>query len=86
MFPVFFSIVGLGFLLGLRHATDADHVVAITTMVSKQKGIRHASIIGILWGIGHSVTVTLIALPIIFFLWLFRQELDLVWNLVSALC
>lgn len=63
----FLSIAGLGFLLGMRHATDADHVVAVTTIVSKQKKIRHAALIGIYWGIGHSITVTAIALPIMLF-------------------
>lgn len=59
------SVLGFGLLLGIRHATDADHVVAVTTIVSRQKKIHSATIIGILWGIGHSVTVTLIAIPII---------------------
>ncbi|MBI2033397.1 MAG: high-affinity nickel-transport family protein [Candidatus Levybacteria bacterium] len=64
---MFLSILGLGFLLGIRHATDADHVVAITTMISKEKAVKHAAIIGIFWGIGHSLTVTFIAIPIILF-------------------
>lgn len=61
------TILGLGFLLGLRHATDADHVVAITAITSRENGIRKSSLVGALWGIGHSITVTLIATPIIFF-------------------
>lgn len=61
------TILGFGFLLGLRHATDADHVVAITTILGKHGKIRHSTLIGILWGIGHSITVTLIAIPVIFF-------------------
>lgn len=65
--PLFFTILGLGFALGMRHAIDADHVVAVTTIVNKQKKIHHGALIGILWGIGHAVTVTLVALPIIFF-------------------
>lgn len=63
----FFTVLGFGFLLGLRHATDADHVVAITTLLGKHRKIRHSTFIGILWGIGHSITVTLIAIPIIFY-------------------
>lgn len=65
--PIFISILALGFLLGLRHATDADHVVAITTITTKQKHIKGSTLIGALWGIGHSVTVTLVGIPIIFF-------------------
>ena len=50
----------LGFLLGLKHATDADHVVAITTIVSRERSFRRAAWIGGLWGIGHSLTVFLV--------------------------
>lgn len=49
-----------GFLLGLRHATDADHVVAITTIVSRERTFTRAAWIGGLWGIGHSVTVLVV--------------------------
>ena len=54
------SAATLGFLLGLKHATDADHVVAITTIVSREKSFRRAAWIGGLWGIGHSLTVFLV--------------------------
>ena len=43
----------LGILLGMRHATDADHVVAVTTIVTRQGRLRDALRIGALWGIGH---------------------------------
>jgi len=62
-----FTVLGFGFILGLRHATDADHVVAVTTILGKHGKIRHSAIVGILWGIGHSITVTLVAIPIIFY-------------------
>ena len=44
----FATVLALGFLLGMRHATDPDHVVAITTIVTKQQGIAKAGIIGAL--------------------------------------
>lgn len=47
----------LGFLLGLRHATDADHVVAVTTIVARERTLKRAAWIGALWGIGHTLTV-----------------------------
>lgn len=47
----------LGFLLGLRHATDPDHVVAVATIVSRERSMRAASAVGVLWGVGHSVTI-----------------------------
>ena len=64
---LFISILILGFLLGLRHATDSDHVVAVTTITARQKHIKGSTIIGALWGIGHSATVTLVGVPIISF-------------------
>ncbi len=53
----FYSILFLGFFLGMRHATDADHVVAVTNIVSQQRSIRSVAWTGVLWGIGHSLTV-----------------------------
>lgn len=70
-----FTVLGFGFLLGLRHATDADHVVAVTTILGRHGEIRHSTLIGILWGIGHSITVTLVAIPIIFFSFVIPESL-----------
>jgi high-affinity nickel-transport protein len=61
------SIVALGFFLGMRHATDPDHVIAVTTIVSRQQSIRHAALIGILWGIGHTITILVVGSAIILF-------------------
>lgn len=61
------SVLGLGFILGMRHATDTDHVVAVSAIVSKHKNFIPSALVGMLWGIGHSTTVTLVALPIMFF-------------------
>jgi hypothetical protein len=57
----------LGFLLGLKHATDADHVVAITTIVSREKSFARAAWIGGLWGIGHSLTVFIVGGALVVF-------------------
>jgi ABC-type nickel/cobalt efflux system permease component RcnA len=62
-----FSIIALGFFLGMRHATDPDHVIAVTTIVSRQRSIRHAALIGILWGLGHTITIFLVGSAIILF-------------------
>ena len=61
------TIIGVGFLLGVRHATDPDHVIAVSTIVSRQQNIRHAGLIGILWGIGHTITIVLVGTAIILF-------------------
>jgi len=63
----FLTIIGVGFLLGIRHATDPDHVIAVTTIVSRQQSIRHAGVIGVLWGLGHTITIVLVGTGIIVF-------------------
>ena len=57
----------LGFLLGLRHATDADHVVAVTAIVARERTLKRAAWIGVLWGIGHTITVFTVGGAIIAF-------------------
>jgi ABC-type nickel/cobalt efflux system permease component RcnA len=63
----FLSILVLGFFLGMRHATDPDHVIAVTTIVSRQRSIKHAALIGGLWGVGHTLTILLVGSGIILF-------------------
>ncbi len=60
-------ILLLGFFLGMRHATDSDHVVAVTTIVSRQRRIWDAAWTGIFWGIGHSLTLLVLGGAIILF-------------------
>ena len=61
------AILFLGFILGVRHATDADHVVAVTTIVSQQKSVRAAGLIGAMWGVGHTITILVVGGAIILF-------------------
>lgn len=63
----FAAILILSFFLGIRHATDPDHVVAVTTIVSKQRGIAKAALIGALWGLGHTFTIFVVGATIILF-------------------
>jgi high-affinity nickel-transport protein len=65
MMPDALAIVVLGFLLGMRHATDADHVIAVTTIVSRQRQIGAAAATGLLWGLGHTLTVVSVGAAII---------------------
>lgn len=51
------GILALSFLLGMRHATDADHVVAVTTIITRERSLRRAASIGALWGVGHTLTL-----------------------------
>src|SRR5712691_5918118 len=66
MVPVV-SIIALGFFLGMRHATDPDHVIAVTTIVSRQRSVRQAALIGVLWGLGHTITIFVVGSAIILF-------------------
>lgn len=61
------SIIALGFFLGMRHATDPDHVIAVTTIVSRHRSIHHAAFIGVLWGLGHTITILVVGSAIILF-------------------
>ena len=61
------SIIVIGFFLGMRHATDPDHVIAVTTIVSQQRSTKRAALIGIFWGLGHTLTIFLVGCAIILF-------------------
>jgi ABC-type nickel/cobalt efflux system permease component RcnA len=61
------SLLFLGFFLGMRHATDADHVVAIATIVSRQRTLRGSALIGGAWGVGHTLTILVVGGAIILF-------------------
>ena len=60
--------LGLAFLLGLRHASDPDHLVAVTSLVAADDAdARSAARIGAWWGAGHAATLLVIGLPLIAF-------------------
>ena len=61
------SILAIGFFLGMRHATDPDHVIAVTTIVSRQDKISRAALTGIFWGVGHTLTILVVGTAIILF-------------------
>jgi len=63
----FFSVIALGLFLGMRHATDPDHVIAVSTIVSRQRKIARSALIGAFWGIGHTLTILLVGAAIILF-------------------
>ena len=75
----------LGFLLGLKHATDPDHVVAITTIVSRERELRRAAWVGALWGIGHSLTLFFVGGAIIAFRLVVPPRLGLAFEISVAL-
>jgi ABC-type nickel/cobalt efflux system permease component RcnA len=63
----FLSIIAVGFFLGMRHATDPDHVIAVTTIVTRQRQLKRAALTGAFWGIGHTLTSFVVGALIILF-------------------
>lgn len=61
------TTLAIGFLLGMEHALDADHVVAVSAMVSRYRNLRRSSLVGIIWGLGHTATLLLVGLLVILF-------------------
>jgi hypothetical protein len=78
-------ILALGFLLGMRHATDADHVVAVSTIVSRERSFLAAAPIGILWGIGHTLTILAVGGAIVLFGLVIPARIGLGMELAVAL-
>lgn len=51
------SVLALGLILGIKHAIEPDHVIAVSTIASQSKKLWHASLAGVFWGIGHTLTL-----------------------------
>ena len=61
------AILGLGLVFGLKHATEVDHVVAISTIVGRHKNVFRSAFVGALWGAGHTVSLLAIAIVVLWF-------------------
>ncbi len=71
------TLLGLGLILGLKHALDADHVIAISTIVSQTRSLKRSSLYGIIWGIGHTFTLFLVGLIILGFKFALPDKMSL---------
>ena len=71
------SVIALGFFLGMRHATDPDHVIAVTTIVARHRSVKHAALIGGLWGVGHTLTILAVGGAIILLGWVIPARVGL---------
>lgn len=60
------STLLLALLFGLKHALDADHLAAVSTIVSQRRGVGRAAVVGAAWGAGHLLALWLVALPVLF--------------------
>ena len=54
------AILGVGLVFGLKHATEVDHVVAVSTIVSQHQNVFRSSLVGLLWGVGHAASLLLV--------------------------
>jgi sulfite exporter TauE/SafE len=66
------SVLSFGFVLGLKHAVEADHLAAVSTIVSERKSLLSSSLVGGLWGIGHTISLLIAGVLVI----LFRFEIS----------
>lgn len=76
------TLFGLGFVLGLKHALDADHVVAVSTIVSQTKSLKKSLLTGVIWGVGHTITLLLVGLVILIFKLTIPDKLALSFELI----
>lgn len=79
------TVLVLGFFLGMRHATDSDHVVAVSTIVSRERRVRSAALVGALWGAGHTLTIVAVGIGIILFTLVIPPRLGLSMELSVGL-
>ena len=61
------TMLGLGFLLGLRHALDADHVAAVSAVVARSSSIWRSGAVGICWGLGHTLILMIVGVVVVAF-------------------
>jgi high-affinity nickel-transport protein len=60
-----FAMLGLGLVFGLKHATEADHIVAVSSIVSHQRGLLRSVAVGALWGIGHTASLLFVGIIVL---------------------
>jgi high-affinity nickel permease len=62
-------VVAVSMLLGLRHASDPDHLTAVTTMIAarRERVTRHAARLGLVWGLGHATSLFVFGLPVVLY-------------------
>src|SRR3954470_7015497 len=85
MTPTLLSALAIGLLLRLRHATDSDHVVAVSAIASSEQSVFRALRIGAAWGVGHSVTLMLVGGSIVLFRLTIPPRLGLTFEFLVAL-
>jgi sulfite exporter TauE/SafE len=52
-----FAVLSFGFLIGLKHAVEADHLAAVSTIATERKSLLSSAIVGGIWGLGHTISL-----------------------------
>ncbi|MFB5282678.1 urease accessory protein UreH [Peribacillus sp. Hz7] len=68
-------ILAMGFILGIKHALEPDHIIAVSTIASQSKKLWRSSLAGVFWGIGHTLTLFIIGIALI----VLKNEIPEVW-------
>jgi high-affinity nickel-transport protein len=79
------TVAVLGFLLGLRHAVDPDHVAAVSTIATRASSFRRAAAVGAWWGVGHTLTILVVGGAIILFRIVISPRIGLAMEFAVAL-
>jgi ABC-type nickel/cobalt efflux system permease component RcnA len=61
------ALLGLGLVFGLKHAMEVDHVVAVSTIVSEHRNLLRATLVGVIWGVGHTFSLVVVGLLVLVF-------------------
>ena len=84
MLSVLLLALATSFMIGMRHATDPDHVVAVTAIAARERSLRRAAGAGALWGVGHTLTIIVVGGSIVLFKLTFTPRLGLSLELAVA--
>lgn len=84
MLSLLLLALGSSFVLGMRHATDPDHVVAVTAIAARERSLARAAGVGALWGVGHTVTIMVVGGAIVLYKLAFTPRIGLSLELAVA--
>jgi len=63
----FLALLGFGLVFGLKHATEVDHVVAVSAIVSEHRNVLRSALVGALWGLGHTASLVIVGVLVLVF-------------------
>jgi sulfite exporter TauE/SafE len=71
------AILSIGFILGIKHAVEPDHVIAVSTIASRSKKLWRSSLAGVYWGVGHTAILFVFGMSFI----ILKNEISPTWAL-----